>query len=337
MTSRPGKAFPAPRRTLLAALTLSLVAVPLAACGGGDDAGSAAEDTPFTKDVSGELSVWGFDNADDVGKARLAFAGRAAGRRHDRPRRHRLRRAEVHDPRRERQTLPDVVQMDRQFVATYAAQDLIMPLDACFSRVRRRPARRTGTRRWWTTSRYKDEVWAVPQFFQPPRSCSTPASSTEAGVTADRRSTPRSPTSCSTPAKKMTVTEGGNPTRARLRRRAPPGRPPLWMLGFGGQARRRRRVSRRSTTRTTPRRSTSSSSSTTRRAATRRCKSFIDAFDIFGESNQFVKDQVGAQIDAQWYVNVLSPYARRGRDLGACPSRTRTGQPFAGRRRDRRS
>ena len=78
MTSRPGQAPSAPRRALLAALALTLGALPLAACGGGDDAGSAAEDTLFTKDVSGELSVWGFNNADDVGKARLASAQQQA-------------------------------------------------------------------------------------------------------------------------------------------------------------------------------------------------------------------------------------------------------------------
>jgi multiple sugar transport system substrate-binding protein len=57
-------------------------------------------------------------------------------------------------------------------------------------------------------------------------------------------------------------------------------------------------------------------------------KSFTDAFDTFGKNNQFVADQVGAQVDAQWYVNVLSPYAKQIQ-LGATPFKDQTGQPFA--------
>src|SRR6476660_534590 len=37
-------------------------------------------------------------------------------------------------------------------------------------------------------------------------------------------------------------------------------------------------------------------------------KSFTDAFDTFGAKNQFVSNQVGSQVMAQWYPNVLSPY-----------------------------
>ncbi len=57
-------------------------------------------------------------------------------------------------------------------------------------------------------------------------------------------------------------------------------------------------------------------------------KSFSDAFDFFGKGNQFVKDQVAAQVDAQWYVNVLSPYADQI-ELGATPFKDQTGKPFA--------
>jgi multiple sugar transport system substrate-binding protein len=35
-------------------------------------------------------------------------------------------------------------------------------------------------------------------------------------------------------------------------------------------------------------------------------KSFKDTMDVFGDQNQYVKNQVGAQTWAQWYVNVLS-------------------------------
>jgi multiple sugar transport system substrate-binding protein len=56
-------------------------------------------------------------------------------------------------------------------------------------------------------------------------------------------------------------------------------------------------------------------------------KSFSDTFDTFGAKNQYVKDQVGAQVNAQWYVNVLTPYVKKV-DIGAVPFYGSDGQPF---------
>jgi multiple sugar transport system substrate-binding protein len=41
-----------------------------------------------------------------------------------------------------------------------------------------------------------------------------------------------------------------------------------------------------------------------------------------------VKDQVGAQVGAQWYLNVIAPY-RDDIDISAVPFRDRDGQPFS--------
>ena len=56
-------------------------------------------------------------------------------------------------------------------------------------------------------------------------------------------------------------------------------------------------------------------------------KSFTDSFDVFGENNQFVKSQVGAQVAAQWYPNVLSPYKDQIK-LAAVPFKDKDGNPF---------
>jgi len=56
-------------------------------------------------------------------------------------------------------------------------------------------------------------------------------------------------------------------------------------------------------------------------------KSFTDSFDFFGAKNQYVKDQVGAQVNAQWYVNVLTPYVKNV-DISAVPFKNSEGQPF---------
>jgi multiple sugar transport system substrate-binding protein len=57
-------------------------------------------------------------------------------------------------------------------------------------------------------------------------------------------------------------------------------------------------------------------------------KSFTDSFDTFGENNQFVAGQLGAQVNAQWYPNVLSPYADQIQ-LEAVPFRDADGEPFS--------
>jgi len=58
-----------------------------------------------------------------------------------------------------------------------------------------------------------------------------------------------------------------------------------------------------------------------------RYKSFADSFDFFGEQNQYVADQVGAQVNAQWYPNVLSPYVEEV-ELAAVPFRDADGESF---------
>jgi multiple sugar transport system substrate-binding protein len=56
-------------------------------------------------------------------------------------------------------------------------------------------------------------------------------------------------------------------------------------------------------------------------------KSFSDSFDVFGDGNQYVKDQVGSQVNAQWYVNVLTPYVKKV-DIAAVPFYGQDGKPF---------
>jgi multiple sugar transport system substrate-binding protein len=56
-------------------------------------------------------------------------------------------------------------------------------------------------------------------------------------------------------------------------------------------------------------------------------KSFVDSFDVFGDNNSWVADQVGGAVFDQWYVNVLTPYADQI-ELGATPLMTQDGKPF---------
>jgi multiple sugar transport system substrate-binding protein len=56
-------------------------------------------------------------------------------------------------------------------------------------------------------------------------------------------------------------------------------------------------------------------------------KSFVDSFDVFGDGNSYVTDQVGGAVFDQWYPNVLTSYADQV-SLNATPVMTQDGQPF---------
>jgi multiple sugar transport system substrate-binding protein len=120
------------RKRLIGIAALAASAVLLAGCGGGGNGGGGTGgDVDFEAEPTGALSAWGFENADDVGQSRLDYAEEQ------------LSDVEVEldatafdaqkfTTRIASGDVPDVVQMDRRYVTQYAAQDLIIPLDACF-------------------------------------------------------------------------------------------------------------------------------------------------------------------------------------------------------------
>ncbi len=86
----------------------------------------------FGTSPAGALNAWAFDNADDVGKARLEHAKQQLSgvtvtldaTPFD---------AQKFTTQAASGEVPDVVQMDRNYVATYAAKGLIKPLDGCYT------------------------------------------------------------------------------------------------------------------------------------------------------------------------------------------------------------
>ena len=208
----------------------------VAACGGGggnetgtDGDGGGAE---FSTEISGEIALWGFENADEVGTSRMDLAEQTVGESDV--------TVEVDPSPFDAQKfttlaasggLPDIVQMDRQFVATYAAQGLIMPLDGCFE------AQGVDPTSYWYPQvvadvGYEDQVWAVPQFYQPPAIILNMRVMEESGVTLEQFNT-SDPDALIAAAESMTVLDGGVPSRIGF---DPQGvsKAALWMLSFGG-------------------------------------------------------------------------------------------------------
>src|SRR4051812_25498857 len=158
--------------------------ISLAACGGGGNGGGGG-DAGFSEDYEGTVSVWGFENADEVGTSRLDYAEGVVGKKDatidldasafD---------AQKFTTRAASGGISDVVQMDRQFVATYAAQGLIMPLDECFALYDLDPDS------YWYPQvvddvTYDGSVYGVPQFYQPPAILLNTRVMDAAGVTAE--------------------------------------------------------------------------------------------------------------------------------------------------------
>jgi multiple sugar transport system substrate-binding protein len=219
--------------------------------------------------------------------------------------------------------VPDVVQMDASFVDTYAAQGLITPLDACY-----KAHKVTPTSQFYPQVvdyiKYKGKVYAVPQFYQPPAIMLNERVMKAAGVTDADIDTSK-PDTLIAAIKKMTVLSNGKPTRVGLDAQAT-GQSYLWILGQGGKL----VDANGKPTLDDP--SNAKGIDLLKRiydaeGGYAKVKSFTDSFDFFGAKNQFVKDQVGAEVDAQWYVNVLTPYVKQVQ-LGAVPFKDASGNPY---------
>lgn len=311
-----------PKRYLAGVAVCAASIAVLASCsgGGGDE---QAADVDFTAEPTGALAAWGFENADDVGQSRLDYAAEQL------PDVDVTLDASAFDAQKLTTRIasgdvPDVVQMDRRYVTTYAAQGLLIPLDSCFEAQDVDP-----TERWYQSVvddvTYEDAVYAVSQFYQPPAILLNMNVLNEAGVSPDEIDT-SDMDGLLAAIEKMYQASGSTPTRLGFDPVAT-GQGGLWVLGMGGQL-----------TDADGRPTLDDPSNAAGIEALKQItdaqggyaavKSFTDSFDTFGDANQFVENQVGAQVANQWYPNVLSAY-RDQISLQAVPFRDADGEPFS--------
>ncbi len=300
----------------------------VAACGGGNGGGGGGggggEEAEFSTEISGELELWGFENADEVAQSRIDLAEEVVGEsgvtlEQDNS----AFDAQKFTTLAASGGLPDMVLMDRQFVATYAAQNLILPLDACFE------AQGVDPTSYWYPQvvadvTYQDEVWAVPQFYQPPAILLNTRVLDEAGITPEQIDT-SDPAGLVAAAEAMTVLEGGIPTRIGF---DPQGvsKASLWFLSYGGGI-----IDDEGMPMIDDPANVEAVEFLTElydaQGGYANVKSFVDSFDVFGDNNSYVADQVGAAVFDQWYVNVLTPYAEQV-EIGGVPMMSQDGQPI---------
>jgi multiple sugar transport system substrate-binding protein len=309
------------RRAALVAAGVVAALAATTACGSSGDDTTGGDAVNFEAKPSGTLSAWGFNNADDVGKARMDYAAKQLDgvkiemdqTGFD---------AQKFTTRVASGNVPDVVQMDRELVATYAAQNLIMPLDKCLS------ANKVDAKERWYPNvvgdvTYKGQIWAVPQFYQPPAIILNRTVMEAAGVQDAEIDTSKPDTLLAAIAKMYKV-NGNVPATLGFNPQAT-GQINLWLVGMGG------RLAGEDGKPALDDPANVAALELLKRLVDAqggfaKYKSFTDSFDTFGEKNQFVSNQVGAEVDAQWYPNVLSPYKDKIK-IGAVPFRGKDGAP----------
>ncbi|WP_108249579.1 ABC transporter substrate-binding protein [Planctomonas deserti] len=311
------------RQRVLATFAMTASVVVLAGCGGGGGGGgnAASEEVDFSAAPTGALNAWGFENADDVGQARLDYAEeqlsdvdiKIEATAFD---------AQKFTAATASGQVPDVVQMSSQYVGTYAAKGLILPLDDCLS------ANDVESSHWYDSViedvTYDDSIYAVPQFYQPPAIIVNTRLLEAAGLapedidTSDHEGLISQVTS-------LYKESGGNPSTLGMNPDLP-GQAGLWFLGNGGSI----MDDEGKPTLDDPKNVETLEflkELTDAQGGYAKVKSFIDTFDMFGSENQYVKDQVASGVYAQWYPNVLAA-TQANITINAVPFKDQDGNPF---------
>ncbi|WP_010552041.1 ABC transporter substrate-binding protein [Brachybacterium paraconglomeratum] len=315
------------RRALQAGAAATVMG--LAACDRGGEtpgAGGGQEQHEFADAATGQLATMGFNPSDEVGQSR---ADHAAAQLPDLQ--VSMDTANFDSQKFTAQAaagqVPDLIQLDRSLVATFAANGLIMPLDQGFEVHGVDPATQYYEAALGDVTQ-AGAAYAVPQFFQPSALLINVRTAEAAGIAPEDFDT-SVPDALLKVAEKGTSMEGSAPTALGLDGDIP-GSAEMWLQVFGGGS--------------IGEDGAPTLDSSENVDALTWMKELMDlqggypevtslknAMDVFGEQNQYVSDQVVAQSWAQWYLNVLTDFAD-GVDLHAVPILGLDGAPigFAG-------
>lgn len=312
------------RRSVRTACALTALATLATGCTGQASAPQGSAAAPrFDKQPTGALRISGFNPSDEVGKSRSDHA--AAG----------LSGVQIEQDTTNFDTqkfaaqaasgqVPDLIQVNRTEVATFAARNLIMPMDECFATWDVDPKDHYYEATVADVT-YRDAVYGAPQFFQPNALLVNTRVTQAKGVTLDQLDTSK-PDALVGLAGSLSEQSGGNPSVLGLDLDLP-GSAGMWFTVLGGGVLG------------DDGRPTLDDAANVRvlewmkqvmdaQGGYAKVKSFKDSMDAFGDANQYVTDQVAVQTWAQWYPNVLASNADKV-ELAAVPIRDAAGQPVA--------
>ena len=303
---------------LLAAGTLALTA-----CAGVGEKEAAGGNSSAGATPSGALNIMGFSGEDEVAQSRItafktAFPGvTVKNNKGDFDAQQFLTAVSSGNP-------PDVVYMPRNLVGTYAAKGAIQPLDDCIkdSGIDTTQYREAAM----NEVKLKDKTYGIPEFYTVSVNLISGKALTSAGVAAgDIQTTDWDKLEATT--KKLYVAKNGRPARIGYDPKMPDFFP-LWAMANGAEL-----VKSGGEPNLNDPKAVEALQFTIKlindQGGWSNFKTFRDTFDLFGEKNQFTKDQLAAFPIENWYVNVLLDSRKNGLELQSTPFTNRQGEPIS--------
>jgi multiple sugar transport system substrate-binding protein len=306
-------------------VVLAAGALTLTACAGvgtNDDSGGsepgATDSTP-----SGTLNIMGFSGEDEVAQSRIS-AYKAAyptvtvkNNKGDFDAQQFLTAVSSGNP-------PDVVYMARALVGTYAAKGAIQPLDDCVesSGIDTSQYREAAM----NEVKLKDKTYGIPEFYTVSTNLISGKALKAAGVqTADIQTADWD--KLEQTAKKLYVAKAGRPARIGYDPKVAD-LFPLWAMANGAEL-----VKSGGEPNLNDPKAVEALQYTIKLISAQggwsNFKTFRDTFDLFGEKNQFTKDQLAAFPMENWYVNVLLDSRKQGLELQSTMFTNRQGEPIS--------
>jgi multiple sugar transport system substrate-binding protein len=309
------------KMAVVLAVAASVALVATGCSSGGSNGGGSSTD--FSKKATGSIKTDGFTPGDEVATSRVDYAktkfpGITVN----------VNKGDFDAQKFAAESasgsVPDIVNMHRSLIATYAAKGLIQPLDKCFS-----AHNVTPDQHYYPavvdSVKYKGGVYGVPQFWQTSAIMLNKRLLDKAGLTAADFDTSK-PDAVVAAVKKLTVLgSDGSPTVLGLDPNMP-GNTSSWFLTFGGKI-------MDSAGKPTLDNANNVKALTflkeifDAQGGYDKATSFKNTFDYFGNDNQFATDKVAAEFNQQWYPNVLTGNIKAV-DITATPLMDPQGKPI---------
>jgi multiple sugar transport system substrate-binding protein len=311
------------RKTVIALAVAASVALIATGCSSGTSSNGGGSSVDFSKKVSGTIKTDGFTPGDEVATSRVDYAASklsgltvSVNKGNFDPQKFAAESASG--------AVPDIVDMNRSDIATYAAKGLIMPLTKCFS-----AHKVTPNEHWYPavidSVKYKGAAYGVPQFWQTSAIMLNMRLLDKAGLTTADFDTSK-PDAVVAAVKKLTkLGSDGAPTVMGLDPNMP-GNAASWFLTFGGKI----MDSNGKPTLDNPNNIKALNflkQIFDAQGGYDKATSFKNTFDYFGNDNQFATDQVAAEFNQEWYPNVLTGNIKAV-DLSAVPLMDPDGKPI---------
>jgi multiple sugar transport system substrate-binding protein len=309
-------------RRAVSFLPLAALVAVLAACGGGGGSKGSAQE-PSAADRKGEvLSIYGFGTGDDVAINRTKVAKAA------------LAPATIKNPdgafnpqqfltRLASGDSPDVIYVDRQQIATLAAQGALQPIDQCVKDQAIDTSQYNKAALDEVT--YQGKLYALPEFTNQRTLIVNDTGAKKAGVNpADVQTTDWA--KLKVVAKKLTTLSDGKVTRIGFDPKIPEFFI-MWAKANGADLMSKDGLEVHFTDPKVVEALSYTKSLVDEEGGWNKFKAFRDTWDFFGAKNQVAEDQVGAWPMESWYWNVMAESSPNVK-VTAVPFTDRKGNPL---------